>query len=133
MTYNIGKFYWSYEQPLIEIKCHDRIMCFVMDSWTYFNCYMDNCWMDICCMVKNSLDWCILGIYWQNLWRLTFKVQPWSDYQFRLFGQNLPGQMCPGQMWYRQMWHGQLLPEQLLIGQIITGFGQSWSESVVKI
>ena len=120
---------------MVVINLHVNIWPLVPQLWIpgKFNCFMGNCWMDICCMVKNSLDRCILGIYWQNLWRLTFKVQPWSDYRFRLFGQNLPGQMSPGQMWYRQMWHEQLLPEQLLIGQIVTRFGQSWSKSVVKI
>ena len=41
--------------------------------------------------------------------------------------------MSPGQMLHGQFLHGQLLPGQLLIVQILTGFGQSWRTSFVKI
>ena len=68
-----------------------------------------------------------------NLTKIRFVVpEKWLLWQM-LLGKISPGQVSPGQMLHGQLSQGQLLPGQLLIVQILTGFGQSWRTSFVKI
>ena len=92
-----------------------------MDSRAHFNCFIDNCFMGIWCMVKSSLDGCVLDSCSQDRYHLTLTKIRSEVPEKLLFGQMLHGQMSPGQMANRQMLLGQVSN-----GQILTGFGQSW-------